>query len=65
MRESLQTEMQLQYNDQKKDSGVIAEKSLKAHIRMSHSYSKEGIKSLWITPTVTAETSKTKNSTVF
>lgn len=64
MRQSLQTETQLQYNDQKKDSGVIAEKSLKA-LRMSHSYGKEGIKSLWITPTVTAETSKTKNSTVF
>lgn len=36
--------MHLQYSDQAKDSGVIAEKSLQVLIIMSHSTGKEDIK---------------------
>lgn len=52
-------EMQLQYNGQEKELRVIAEKSLKALIRMRHCTSEEV---LWITLAVAAEY---KNSIIF
>lgn len=54
--------MQLQYNGQEKELRVIAEKSLKALIRMRHCTSEEV---LWIILAIAAEPDEYKNSIIF